>query len=126
MPLSNQIAGFFDRQYLWKKYIDIVNFLHVDMHQGDSIWDYYFWVMFQSIPNHAQICIDLLRVALGNFGGITRLKVIQNKILIDLKVTKNILCSCPIMLQDSLITKLSGRKQPVSYFFFKEMFTTGR
>ena len=125
MPLSNQIAGFFDRQYLWKKYIDIVNFLHGDMHQGDSIWDYYFWVMLQSIPNHAQICIDLLRVALGNFGGITRLKVIQNKI-IDLKVTKNILCSCPIMLQDSLITKLSGRKQPVSYFFFKEMFTTGR
>lgn len=126
MPLSNQIAGFFDRQYLWKKYIDIVNFLHGDMHQGDSIWDYYFWVMLQSIPNHAQICIDLLRVALGNFGGITRLKVIQNKILIDLKVTKNILCSCPIMLQDSLITKLSGRKQPVSYIFFKEMFTIGR
>lgn len=125
MPLSNQIAGFFDRQYLWKKYIDIVNFLHGDMHQGDSIWDYYFWVMLQSIPNHAQICIDLLRVALGNFGGITRLKVIQNKI-IDLKVTKNILCSCPIMLQDSLITKLSGRKQPVSYIFFKEMFTIGR
>ena len=125
MPLSNQIAGFFDRQYLWKKYIDIVNFLHGDMHQGDRIWDYYFWVMLQSIPNHAQICIDLLRVALGNFGGITRLKVIQNKI-IDLKVTKNILCSCPIMLQDSLITKLSGRKQPVSYIFFKEMFTIGR
>ena len=40
-----------------------------------------------SIPNHAQICVDLLRVALGNFGGITRLKVIQNKRLIDLKVT---------------------------------------
>ena len=32
--LSNQIAVFFDQQYLWTKAIGISGFLHEDMHQG--------------------------------------------------------------------------------------------
>ena len=32
--LSNQIAGFFDQQNLWKESIDVLDFLHGDVHQG--------------------------------------------------------------------------------------------
>ena len=32
MLSSNQIAGFFDSQYLWKDDMDIVDFFHEDIH----------------------------------------------------------------------------------------------
>ena len=34
VPLSNQIAGFFDHQYLSKESIDIFDFLHGDYQPG--------------------------------------------------------------------------------------------
>ena len=33
-PSTNQIAGFFDHQYLWKQSNDILDFLHGGNHQG--------------------------------------------------------------------------------------------
>ena len=30
----NQIPGFFDHQYLWKEFIDLLNFLHGSNHRG--------------------------------------------------------------------------------------------
>ena len=33
MFLSNQIVGFFDHQYVWKKSIDILDFLRGGNHQ---------------------------------------------------------------------------------------------
>ena len=31
--LSNQIAGFFDHQYLWKETINALDFLHINSYQ---------------------------------------------------------------------------------------------
>ena len=31
-PLSNQIAKFFDHEYLWKESIDILDILHEEIH----------------------------------------------------------------------------------------------
>ena len=36
MLSTNQIAGFFDQQYIRKESIDIVDFLHEDNHQGTA------------------------------------------------------------------------------------------
>ena len=33
IPLSNQIAGFLEQQYLWKDSIYTLDFLHGDLHQ---------------------------------------------------------------------------------------------
>ena len=33
IPLSNQIAGFLEKQYLWKDSIYTLDFLHGDLHQ---------------------------------------------------------------------------------------------
>ena len=33
--LPNQIAGFFDRHYLWKESTDILGFLHGNIYRGD-------------------------------------------------------------------------------------------
>ena len=34
--MSNQIAVFFDHQYRWKEAINILDFLHEDIHQGKA------------------------------------------------------------------------------------------
>ena len=53
--LSNQIAVFFDQQYLWTKTIGISGFLHEDKHQGKVAsetftfrWVWTFAHLFQS------------------------------------------------------------------------------
>ena len=41
--LFNNIAGFFDQQYLWKKSINILNYLDGDCYSIEGrMWDYYF------------------------------------------------------------------------------------
>ena len=37
---SNQIAGFFDHQYLWKKFNNLLDFLNGDSHQAkeERLW----------------------------------------------------------------------------------------
>ena len=34
--MSNQIAVFFDQQYRWKEAINILDFLHGDIHEGKA------------------------------------------------------------------------------------------
>ena len=54
--LSNQIAGFFDHQYLWKETINALDFLHINSYQrkivsqGTSVG----W-MWPGVSSHSQV-----------------------------------------------------------------------
>ena len=61
MLLFNQIAGFFDHQYIWKECIDILDFLHEGIHEGKvaSKPTTFGWVC-PGKPSYAQICPEFL------------------------------------------------------------------
>ena len=62
---SSHIAGFFDRQYLWKKLIDIFDFSHGDFDHGKVASE----TATFGIPSRPQTCHDLPRVLLGSLEG---------------------------------------------------------
>ena len=56
--------------------MNIVDFLHGDIHQEEVVFEVItFGCVCPGIPSHAQTCLDLPRVSLGNFRGIARLIV---------------------------------------------------
>ena len=59
MLSSNQIAVFFDHQYLWKQYINIFDFLRRDIHKEQIACEVttFGWVC-PGMPNHTQIRLD--------------------------------------------------------------------
>ena len=74
MLSSNQIAGFFNHQYLRKQCIHILDFLRGDFtkkryHEGVPFG----WVS-AGMPNHSQICRYFPGVPLVNLRGISRQK----------------------------------------------------
>ena len=70
----NQIAGFFDHQYLWKECANVFDFLHGDIHQRKVTWykAIIFDQMYLGVPSHVQTCPDSPGVPLGSSGGIIR------------------------------------------------------
>ena len=59
MLSSNQIARFFDHQYLWKESISILEFLYECSHQGKVASEATtFDAMWPDLPSHVQICLD--------------------------------------------------------------------
>lgn len=78
---SNQIKlyVFFNHQYIWKEWSDIFDFLQEDIKLREgSIKNYSFSL---GVPRHAQRCLNLPRLTIdvGCFGGITRLRLVQNE-----------------------------------------------
>ena len=69
MFLSNQIAGFFDHQYLWKESINILEFLHEGSQQGkissETFSIYYFWF---DEARRARLRPNFPRLAHAGFG----------------------------------------------------------
>ena len=65
MPSSNQILGFFDNQCFWKERIDISDFSHGDIYQGQvaSEATTFGWV-YPGLPSHTQFSLDLLNQCL--------------------------------------------------------------
>ena len=61
MLLSNQIARFFDHQYLWKESSDILDFVTGDIHYRKvvTVTTTFGWV-WPGRPSHAQTCQDLV------------------------------------------------------------------
>ena len=82
-------------QYHWKEWMDVLQFLHGNIHQGKVATETtnFGWV-------YAQTCLHLPR-----FRQDSTFKL----------YTK--MCFCPARLQDSLITGISGRKQLLSWIF---------
>ena len=70
---SNQIAGLFDDEYLWKRCMDILDFFAwlYSPSQG-SIWGYWFWLY---VSRHAK---PHPKVRLSSLGRNPRLNSIQN------------------------------------------------
>ena len=66
MLSPNQIPGFFDHQYPWKECMNIFNFLQGYIHQGKVVSEVTAsgWVC-PGMPNHAQPCPNLPRLANG-------------------------------------------------------------
>lgn len=51
MLLSNQVERFFDHRYLWKESINILDFWHVDSHQGKVTDETIaFWLDMPGVP----------------------------------------------------------------------------
>ena len=59
MLSSNQIARLFDDQYLWKEWINILDFLHGDTHHRKVATEKFGWAL-PDVVSHAQTCLDLL------------------------------------------------------------------
>ena len=56
MVLSNQIAGFFDHQYVQKESVIVLHFWHEDTHKWKETSEHtYFSWLRSGIPRHAQI-----------------------------------------------------------------------
>ena len=86
MLSSNQIAGFFDHDYLWKECMDIFYFLQGNVHQGKITFETttFIWGM----SRHCEQRPNLLRLAkdpLDRLGGIASLNIIQNEKLTNAK-----------------------------------------
>ena len=61
MLLSNQVAGYFYYQYVWKECIIIFDFLHGVIHQGKVTSETTtFGGVFPGMPSQARTCLDLL------------------------------------------------------------------
>ena len=59
MLSSNQITGFFDHQYLWKEYMNIVDFFHGDIHTGRQHLK--LLLLASSMSRYSQSCPNLHR-----------------------------------------------------------------
>ena len=128
MLSSNQIAGNFDSKYLLKKYIDIFNILHGDIHQGKiaSETASFGW-FYPGILIHVQTFPDLIWVVLVDLG-VGQIKncsewqvngFLRKQVFFPQYNTQNFkfltkMCSHSIRLQDSLIISISRSKQSMS------------
>ena len=70
--MLNQIAAIFVHQYLWKEWINFLDFLIRDSNQGEEISETntFNWA-------HSFICWNLSEVSLGHLMGAVRLKIDQ-------------------------------------------------
>ena len=64
MDLSNKIAGFFDHQYLRKKVINVLDFLHKASYKVKIANTTVYW-MGPDVPSCVQSCLNLSE---GDFG----------------------------------------------------------
>ena len=73
--LSDWISGFFDHQYLQKKLIALLDFLHRNNHQkkGKSKTNTFSWV-WVALSSYIQISGNFQEVSLGNLSCGVRLK----------------------------------------------------
>ena len=83
MLSSKQIPGFLHHQYVLKESVNALDYSHGASHQGKGTsenatfsWD------FSGMSSHSQTFNDLPGVFLGHLDGTTRLKIVQNEILI--------------------------------------------
>ena len=91
MFLSNEIGRILDHQYLWKKSIDISDFLNGESSEEKNIREVvaqnitFGWAL-PGVPSHAQTCLDLLRciwLICTCRGCIARLRKVHNERLSD-------------------------------------------
>ena len=76
MLSTNQIVGFFDHQYVWKKSIDILDFLRGGNHQEKlASWDNHFWLVVASFACHPGRLLDFLIINISGKNQLTILSI---------------------------------------------------
>ena len=125
---SNQIAGFFDYQYLWKKFSYLLDLLHGDSHQaklasGTTSFDlvYQLFLLSNQIAgffDHQYLWKES-RYIYSFLHGVSH----QGKAASEFNFFGWVwpVMSSPIRLQDSMIINICGRSWLITLIFYTEI-----
>ena len=73
---SSEITGSFDHERLWNECIDILDFLHGDIHQENVVSETTTFLLSRRVMlGHTRTRLDLPRVPFGSYRTISRLKL---------------------------------------------------